>query len=343
MATSIRKKRVPIPRGIAAKVMFNSDRTCCVCRISGRKIQIHHIDDNPSNNVMPNLAVLCLECHGETQVTGGFGRRLDAEQVILYRDDWHSIVAGQRLQFYRDTRDQIPKGESRITYYTSVIERLRDSGDYITLASVYNDLGNIELRDKYVDKAFDGDSSDWMIIYLRALQGRKDLIPEEVAARRLEQQAQSRDWSQRARTLVKMERYTEAARDYVRGVLRNLEAGNTFAAAYYLKELHKKGIVERLFEHALQEAADGDDLWWQVRALQELGWHSELKELVLANEELIDSTGDPLLLRELYSAKGEREKAEMIAVEIVASKRRSGERISIPGLTDDIRRSPDKT
>jgi hypothetical protein len=75
------KKRVPIPKVDAARVLFESDRTCCVCRASGKKVQIHHIDDDPSNNSFTNLAILCLECHGDTQTSGGFGRHLEAEQV----------------------------------------------------------------------------------------------------------------------------------------------------------------------------------------------------------------------------------------------------------------------
>src|SRR2546421_12467368 len=80
-----KKKRVEIPRAMEAQVQFASDRTCCVCRVKGKPFQIHHIDDNPANNEFKNLAVLCLECHNETQIRGGFGRKLNAEQVILYR------------------------------------------------------------------------------------------------------------------------------------------------------------------------------------------------------------------------------------------------------------------
>jgi hypothetical protein len=90
-------KRVPIPQDIAAAVLFHSDRICCVCRTPGKKIQIHHIDDDPSNNQAMNLAVLCLECHGDTQLSGGFGRKLDANQVRLYRDDWYELVSGRRV------------------------------------------------------------------------------------------------------------------------------------------------------------------------------------------------------------------------------------------------------
>jgi hypothetical protein len=87
-----KKQRTPIPEDIAAQVQFLSDRTCCVCRKPGKPIQIHHIDENPSNNALDNLAVMCLACHDLTQIRGGFGRKLDAAQVKLYRDDWYRIV-----------------------------------------------------------------------------------------------------------------------------------------------------------------------------------------------------------------------------------------------------------
>ena len=32
--------------------------------------------------------VLCLEDHDRTQSKGGFGRKLDADEIIQYRDDW---------------------------------------------------------------------------------------------------------------------------------------------------------------------------------------------------------------------------------------------------------------
>ncbi len=91
-----KKKRVEIPRPIEAEVQFASDRTCCVCRVRGKPIQIHHVDENPANNDPQNLAVLCLECHNDTQIQGGFGRKLNADQIVLYRNDWVSHVAKTR-------------------------------------------------------------------------------------------------------------------------------------------------------------------------------------------------------------------------------------------------------
>jgi hypothetical protein len=91
-----KKTRIPIPTSVAAQLLFEADRTCCVCRVRHKAVQIHHLDDDPSNNDPANLAALCLECHRETQIEGGFGRKLDAAQIALYRDDWSRTVASRR-------------------------------------------------------------------------------------------------------------------------------------------------------------------------------------------------------------------------------------------------------
>lgn len=90
------KISTPIPSVLAADVMFSSDRTCCVCRERGKSLQIHHIDEDQSNNVFENLSVLCLECHNHTQLKGGFGRKLNAHIVTKYRDEWIETVKLRR-------------------------------------------------------------------------------------------------------------------------------------------------------------------------------------------------------------------------------------------------------
>jgi hypothetical protein len=92
----VAKERTHIPPNTAAEIQFASDRTCCVCRLRGKPIQIHHLDEDPTNHERNNLAVLCFDCHRDTQITGGFDRKLDASQLVLYRDDWHRRVAARR-------------------------------------------------------------------------------------------------------------------------------------------------------------------------------------------------------------------------------------------------------
>src|SRR6266550_6126146 len=95
-------ERVQIPSALSAKVLFDADHTCCTCRERGRPVQIHHIDEDPSNNNEENLSVLCLICHDETQVRGGFGRKLSADLVLAYRRDWI-----ERVRQRRDRADEI--------------------------------------------------------------------------------------------------------------------------------------------------------------------------------------------------------------------------------------------
>lgn len=91
-----KKTRIPIPEDLAADVLHKSDMTCCVCRIPARRVQLHHMDDDPSNNVESNLAALCLLCHDMTCLKGGFGRKLNEPLVRKYKADWELIVRDRR-------------------------------------------------------------------------------------------------------------------------------------------------------------------------------------------------------------------------------------------------------
>lgn len=92
------KQRIEIPVEIAAEILFISDRTCCVCATRGKKVQIHHIDGNPANNLIDNLAVLCFECHDNTMISGGFGRKLNEAQIKKYKNDWLERVKQRKIK-----------------------------------------------------------------------------------------------------------------------------------------------------------------------------------------------------------------------------------------------------
>ena len=118
---------------------------------------------------------------------------------------------------------------------------------------------------------------------------------------------QHNDSSQKARFLQTIERYEESCDAYLRSIIGSLENGTVFSAAYYLKELSKSQIIDELFKIALQEAEKRDDLWWQVRALEELGWATELRVLLQQNRNEIVEQGDGVLRRKLAEADGDRE------------------------------------
>jgi hypothetical protein len=303
-----KKDRAEISKHIAARVLFLSNRTCCVCRREGKPVQIHHIDENPANNAVANLAVLCFDCHRETQIRGGFDRKLDAEQIVLYRDDWYAVVSQRRATAEQDRPSAAEALDTSLSIATSIAEIYRDNREYELLAIHYDTIGNSELRDKYVALALADRPSDGTVCFLRGLQDRPDLIPPEVLQRELDRYAKHEDFTQRGRLLARVGRTRDAAIDYAQGILRLLEDDNVFGAAYYIKELSHDGILDDLFVLALKRAEVQRDLWWQVRALQELDWYEELHQFLIAHRKEIEASDDPELGRLLAKASGDVKK-----------------------------------
>ena len=110
------KHRTSIPKELAARVRWLSDNTCCICRERRKEIQIHHIYGDPRNHSVENLAVLCLECHDNTQKKGGFTRKLDPQFVTLCRDKWLEDVASRRADANKkDVERQVGKNSNSIS------------------------------------------------------------------------------------------------------------------------------------------------------------------------------------------------------------------------------------
>ncbi|MFH2107983.1 MAG: HNH endonuclease signature motif containing protein [Chrysiogenia bacterium] len=93
-----KKRRIEPPEEIAAEILFLSDRTCCICCTRGKPVQLHHIDENPANNSIENLAVLCIDCHNETMIRGGFGRKLNGTQIKKYKYEWIERVKQRKIK-----------------------------------------------------------------------------------------------------------------------------------------------------------------------------------------------------------------------------------------------------
>lgn len=121
-----KKKRTKIPVDTASELLFLSDRTCCVCTIRGKSVQIHHIDENPSNNEIENLSVLCLQCHDNTMIKGGFGRKLDANQVIKYQLEWI-----ERVKKRKEKADEIASIQSVTGSTENIVIETLENEDFL--------------------------------------------------------------------------------------------------------------------------------------------------------------------------------------------------------------------
>jgi hypothetical protein len=302
------KKKADIPVDLAARALFKADRTCCVCRVAGKPVQLHHIDEDPTHNAERNLAVLCLDCHTDTMVRGGFHRKLDADQVILYRDDWEQIVAQRRAAVDAQAASVGTERLAELKSLTTTLDILKERKQYWLLAIQYNALGNTDLRDKYIELTLQEQRDDDTLIFLRSMQDRQDLIPRDVIKREISRREKYKDWSQLARLYDKIGDYKNAVQFYCKSIIQDLEEDNVFAAAFYLKELCGTVPSRQLFEEAYRRSTEKGDLWWQIRALQELGWKDELRRVLMSHRTEIEQSGNSLLRQELYSAAGETEK-----------------------------------
>lgn len=88
--------RKKIADEICDLLLFECNRTCCICMLPGKDVQIHHIDQNSSNNTYENLIVLCLDCHSNVHKKGGFGRNWTEGQLQQNKEEWKERVRNRK-------------------------------------------------------------------------------------------------------------------------------------------------------------------------------------------------------------------------------------------------------
>lgn len=87
-----KKIRKPFPKSLENILLYKSARTCCVCRNPGAPVEIHHIDQDPSNNVEINLVVICRNCHDEAHTTHTMSKNLTKDRLLDFKKRWEQEV-----------------------------------------------------------------------------------------------------------------------------------------------------------------------------------------------------------------------------------------------------------
>jgi hypothetical protein len=104
VTTLLDEQRPPVPDPIVRKLLVDSRYRCCVCHEPDKSLILHHIVEWSASrdNSEENLAVLCLNDHGEAHTTRLIGRNLTADVIREAKRVWTS-------QGYKDTADKISK------------------------------------------------------------------------------------------------------------------------------------------------------------------------------------------------------------------------------------------
>lgn len=152
-----RKKRTAIPKVIEALVLFKAAHTCSICHNQLSKVQIHHIDGNPSNNNEKNLIVVCLIHHDSVSTKSTISKSHTPFELKKYKENWEEIVESRRKALKED-----PPKSTLIRFYGEEIHTvylvtgegtLRDFQDPDTFEFFGFNWGNIDvLLDKDREK-----------------------------------------------------------------------------------------------------------------------------------------------------------------------------------------------
>ncbi len=92
------KTRTPIGKPLERKLLYEAARTCCVCRVPRKPVEIHHIDQDPSNNIESNLVVICRNCHDEAHTKHTMSKNLSVDHLKHAKEKWLGEVA-ERASF----------------------------------------------------------------------------------------------------------------------------------------------------------------------------------------------------------------------------------------------------
>lgn len=86
--------RTAVPEEIKSEILSRTNNRCCVCQTPF--VQLHHIDGNPSNNDIDNIAPLCPNCHGQAHSKSMLTTNLTAARLKVLRDRWYSYCENRK-------------------------------------------------------------------------------------------------------------------------------------------------------------------------------------------------------------------------------------------------------
>jgi hypothetical protein len=84
------KTREPIPKNLRIGILTRNKHRCCIC--CQEQVVLHHIDKNPDNNAIENLAVLCLHHHGLAHAHFDLAQNYTEEIIRAHKKDWEDRI-----------------------------------------------------------------------------------------------------------------------------------------------------------------------------------------------------------------------------------------------------------
>jgi hypothetical protein len=111
--------RSRLPVAVEQQVLLLSRRRCCICfgldvDMSQKQGQIAHLDRNPDNDKIHNLAFFCLQHHDQYDTRTSQSKGFQEAEVREFRRELYDVLRRERGKFNDPgAGDRIPKEEAR--------------------------------------------------------------------------------------------------------------------------------------------------------------------------------------------------------------------------------------
>lgn len=126
-------------------------------------VQIHHIDEDPSNNDKSNLAVLCHDHHDQASMKLGLSRKLKANEVSHYKNTWEEKCLNDIVALSRDRTSfyaTLYKNPPRIRqFFSSLSQEVRLRAVEVLEAHISEDIEKHKVDGGFQWQAVPGDNS----------------------------------------------------------------------------------------------------------------------------------------------------------------------------------------
>ncbi|MGO5074286.1 hypothetical protein ACTQ4K_10135 [Clostridium sporogenes] len=111
-----KKKRLNISQKQRKRLLEKNANVCCVCKKRGIGVNLHHLDEDPSNNNDDNIAVLCVkehDCHHRPNTYPALEHLdLSTEELKNKKKSWESFVS--------EAKDEKSNSCATITVYGTI-------------------------------------------------------------------------------------------------------------------------------------------------------------------------------------------------------------------------------
>lgn len=101
------KKRTKISQETIDEIMVLCKRKCCWCETQ-EATEIHHVDQNPSNNKQDNLFPCCSICQKKFHTSTDFVRRITENELKMRRDNFYDTQSNFKAIILRELKEIKP-------------------------------------------------------------------------------------------------------------------------------------------------------------------------------------------------------------------------------------------